>query len=576
MIHTIHGTYYDWITTDPDPVVVADLCRLHNLTSVVAVVLINRGIPAADIPLFLAPRLDEMSSVDAMPDLDKAIQRIHRAITTQEKILVHGDYDCDGVTSAALAVRALQGLSANVVGYVPRRADGYDLQRAGVDEARRIGATLIITTDCGVMAIDPVAYANSFQIDVVITDHHRPGPSLPDAIAVVNPYLAEKQLAFPHLCGAGVIFRVFDAYIRMWQPEIQPAFRKNFADLAAIGTVADVSPLTYDNRLIVSQGLQGLRANRKVGLAALYLALNLDPKTITAQSIAFQIAPALNAAGRMGDPGIAFELLSTKDVDRAVDLARQVKDLNDARKVAMQDVVSEASVMAISPDVANHSVLVLHGKRWNKGIVGPIASKIMDLTGKPCIMLGFDHDLGLYVGSGRSTSDFNLLEALHECSDLLTRYGGHHHAAGLSVSESNLDAFICALQKVASTLLPDAPIRPSLKIDAEIANAAAITENLPRALEVLEPTGTGNLPAEFLTRGIKVVENRLGKGDTLLLLLQLPGSSTPFKGIRFRAKDWHESIVVGQLIDVVYRPALNVFRGRTSVDLHLDDWRPSV
>lgn len=450
---TLHGTTYDWAISDPNPTLVTALRNQFSLDLVIAMVLVNRGITPDKAQAFLNPSLEQLTDHATLPGIDDAITRIHQAIQNGEQIMVHGDYDCDGVTSAALAVRALQGIGATVTGFVPRRSDGYDLQRYGVDEAARRGATLIITTDCGIGAVEPVSYAKALGIDVVITDHHRPGPTLPAAAGVVNPYISEDTVGFAHICGAGVIFRVLEAYMKAHRPDVLPAFHKNFVDLAAIGTVADVTPLISDNRLMVAQGVALMRANRKVGLAALYLALGLDPSSITAQTIAFNIAPALNAAGRMGDPGIAFELLSTKDANRAEELARRVRELNDLRKAQMQDIVMEASVMAISPDVAYHRVLVLAGKRWNKGLVGPVASKVVDLTQKPSIMLGYDIDQRVYTGSGRSTQTFNLLEALHGCKDLLERYGGHHHSAGLTVAEDNLDAFIARIQDVAAELL---------------------------------------------------------------------------------------------------------------------------
>jgi len=419
---TLHGTTYDWAVSDPNPALVTALRNQFNLDLVIAMVLVNRGITLDTAEAFLNPSLTRLTSNATLPGIAAATARIQKAIDAGEQIMVHGDYDCDGVTSAALAVRALQGVGAKVSGFVPRRSDGYDLQRYGVDEAAKLGASLIITTDCGVGAVEPVAYANALGIDVVITDHHRPGTVLPDAVAVVNPYISENTVGFPHICGAGVILRVLEAFMQTYRPDVLPAFHKNFVDLAAIGTVADVTPLISDNRLMVAQGVALMRANRKVGLAALYLALGLDPNTITAQTIAFNIAPALNAAGRMGEPGLAFELLSTKDANRAEELARRVRELNELRKAQMQDIVTEASVLAISPDVAHHRVMVLAGKRWNKGLVGPVASKIVDLTQKPSIMLGYDVDQRMYTGSGRSTPTFNLLHALQGCADLLDKF----------------------------------------------------------------------------------------------------------------------------------------------------------
>ncbi len=565
------------MVSDPDPQVIEGIARGLGIDPVVAALLVNRGVTDThDARKFLEPSWDGLHDPWLLPDVDKAVARLAQAIADGERIFVHGDYDADGVTSAALCQRALLALGADVVGHVPHRGDGYDLQVAGVERALEEGASLIITSDCGVCAIEAVEHANDLGIDVIVTDHHRPGPTLPPAVAVVNPYRSDSRAPFRDLCGAGVAFKVFDALYATVRPDLRDAFRRNLVDLAALGTIADVTSLVGENRILVALGLAGLAAPRKKGLMALLMALGLN-ETLRAEDVAFRIGPTLNAAGRMDDASIAYRLLTTRDTDEAETLVGELTELNRRRREESERILTEASVEMLHPENTDRRILVLAGPRWGKGLVGPAASRIAELARRPAILLAFDAETDTYTGSGRSWGDFNLLDALHDCKDLLGRYGGHHASAGVSVPSENLEAFRDRIHAVAEGRVPDTPEPQRLLIDAEIADGKVVNRALTEAIGMLEPYGRGNEAPVFLTRGVVLVDAKaVGKDlNTAQFQFRLPGTTAVLKGVRFKSGDWVGRYPNGTRLDIAYRPKANEFRGNVSVDLHIEDWRLS-
>jgi len=573
----IDGDTCRWVVSDPDPTAIERIAQALGIDKVVAALLVNRGVSdPVGAKQFLEPSWGGLHDPWLLPDVDKAVERLARALADGERIFVHGDYDADGVTSAALCQRALLALGADVVGHVPHRGDGYDLQVAGVERALEEGASLILTSDCGVCAIEAVEHANDLGIDVIVTDHHRPGTELPPAVAVVNPYRSDSKAPFRDLCGAGVAFKVFDALYATVRPDLRDAFRRNLVDLAALGTIADVTSLVGENRILVSQGLAGLAAPRKKGLMALLIALGLN-ESLRAEDVAFRIGPTLNAAGRMDDASIAYRLLTTRDTEEAESLVAELTELNRRRREESERILTEASIDMLLPENADRRVLVLARSRWGKGLVGPAASRIAELARRPAILLAFDPETESYTGSGRSWGDFNLLHALHECKDLLGRYGGHHASAGVSVSAENLDAFREQIHAVAEGLVPETPEPPQLRIDAEIADGNVVNRQLTESIGMLEPYGRGNEAPVFLTRGAILVEAKAVGRDlnTAQFQFRLPGSSTVMKGIRFKSGEWVAKYPNGSKLDIAYRPKANEFRGNVSVDLHIEDWRLS-
>jgi single-stranded-DNA-specific exonuclease len=565
-----------WHLATPDTSQVQRLAAELRVEPLIARLLINRGITeAGQAERYLTPRLDDLDDPHTLPDVDKAVERLARAIETQELIFVHGDYDADGVTSAALCLRALSGLGANVVGFVPRRTDGYDFQPYGAKKAKELGAGLIMTADCGVCALEAVACANSLGIDVIVTDHHRPGPTLPAACAVVNPYRDDATVAFRDLCGAGVAFKVLDALTARLKPEFQGAFRRNFVDLVALGTVSDSSTLAGENRILVQHGLEMLAQGKKTGVKALLAAAGLEGKELTAESIGFQLGPRLNAAGRMEDADLAYRLLITRDHDEAEQLVAQIESLNDLRRSETERVVQEALAEALTQD--DRRVLVLARARWGKGLVGIVAGRIAELLRRPTLILSYDEKTDSYGGSGRTFGSFSLLDALHACSDLLGRYGGHSASAGINVSASNLEAFRQRIHEVSEGLVSDQPEPITLEIDAELPDARPLTQELVASLSALAPFGRDNPEPLFLTCNAIVTETRrVGKdNNTAIFQLKLPGKQWPTKAVRFKSGDWTGRVQPGEKVDVVYTPRLNEWNGKTHVELTLHDLRPS-
>ena len=565
-----------WRLAVPDEAQVQQLAAALRVEPLVARLLINRGVTGSvEAERFLAPTLDDLFDPFTLPDVEKAVVRLAQAIETGEKIFVHGDYDADGVTSAALCLRALTGLGANVVGFVPRRTDGYDFQPYGAQKAKEVGASLIMTADCGVCALEAVDVANSLGIDVIITDHHRPGKTLPNAIAVVNPYREDAKVPFRDLCGAGVAFKVLDALTVRLKPEHQKAFRRNFVDLVALGTVADASTVAGENRILVMHGLAMLATGRKTGVKALLARAGLEGKELTAENIGFQLGPRLNAAGRMEDADLAYRLLITRDADEAEQLVAQIESLNDLRRAETDRIVQEALAEALTQD--DRRVLVLARSRWGKGLVGIVAGRIAEVLRRPTLILSYDERTDSYGGSGRTYGSFNLLDALHGCADLLGRYGGHSASAGVNVSATNLEAFREKIHALADGLISDEPEPITLEIDAELTDTRLLTQGLVESLQQLAPFGRDNPDPVFLTCGGIVTETRrVGKdNNTAIFQIKLPGRQWPTKAVRFKSGDWTERVQPGQRVDIVYSPKLNEWNGKVSVELSLLDLRPS-
>ncbi len=568
-----------WRIADaPDESAVQALADALKLSPLVARLLVRRGIgDVEDARLFLDPALSDLHDPYCLPDVDKAVDRLTRALETNERIFVHGDYDADGVTSAAVCLRALTALGADVVGYVPKRTEGYDLQTGGVDRAHDAGATLILTADCGVGAITPVAYAQTLGIDVIVTDHHRPGPALPDAVAVVNPYIEGCDAPFKELCGAGVAFKVLDALVARIKPDHRIAFRNNFVDLVALGTVADVTPLRGENRILVAHGLKALGQAKKTGIYALLLSMGMLNQTLDTESISFRLGPRLNAAGRMEDADLAYRLLVTRDPDEAEQLAVQLAALHDKSREETARVTTEALEDALSSEHEGRRVLVLARPKWGKGVVGVAATRIAEQTGHPTFILSYNPDADEWHGSARTWGAFNLHQALHACSDMLGKFGGHSASAGVAVKNEHLQAFRDKMHELAADFISDEPIVPTLDIDEETPDGTAWSVQTVEDLLRLAPFGRENAEPIFASRGAVVLgRGRMGKdGNTLRLDIRLPGTQNALKAIWFKNGDWADRLGLGDDVDIAYTPKLNEFRGRVSVDLMLKDIRPS-
>ncbi|MFQ5889067.1 MAG: single-stranded-DNA-specific exonuclease RecJ [Gemmatimonadota bacterium] len=501
-----------WIEPPPLPEELIDhLSRSLRIPPELCRILVRRGLRDIDaVRSHLRPRLTSLHPAERLPDVAAAVWRIESALAAGEKILVHGDYDADGMCAAGLLARGLAGLGADVEAFVPHRArDGYDLSEPGLGRAEEIGATLIVTADCGIVAHDAIARAAAAGRDVVVTDHHRPGERLPDAVAVVNPNRRDGDYPFRGLAGVGVAFKLLSAlYRRAGKGEGE---LNQHLDLVAIGTVADQVPLLDENRVLVRAGLRVLGRTRKPGLRALLERAGLaDAAELGAEHVAFVIAPRLNSVGRMGAAEDGLCLLLTEDSAEATRLAGRLEEENSRRRAEDRDVLRAA--LALLPhryDETRHRAVVLWGDGWHPGVIGIAASRLAQRLHRPAIVVTFDGDVGR--GSGRSFGGFHLFNALRECEPLLERYGGHRTAAGLTIRRARMEDFAARLLDVAARELDPALLVEELEIDLELP-LRSVTPELHRWLAHLGPFGAGS-PAPLLLVRAARLERPAGVGS---------------------------------------------------------------
>lgn len=573
------------------------LSKELHISSLSAQMLVDRGILSADeARTYIRPSLDQLHDPFLMKDMDKAVERLHRAIESGEHILVYGDYDVDGTTSVALVYSFLSNLSAKgglsgeaglLSYYIPDRyKEGYGISFQGIDYAQSIGATLIIALDCGIKAVDKVDYATQKGIDFIICDHHTPGDTLPAAVAVLDMERKDDSYPYKHLSGCGVGFKLCQAYTQRYlsakavfqaQPVLQPLLQ-----FTAMSIASDIVPLTGENRLLAYFGLQQLNAQPFTGSKALIqtaLGSKADgtKPTLNITDLMFKIGPRINACGRMKSGSEAVKLLLSTDFDEALALAQAVDQYNQERKGKEDTITAEAlKQLAANPDNDQYCTTVVYDPSWHKGVVGIAASKLIETYYRPTIVLtSCSPEGGLISGSARSVEGFDLYSAIDSCSDLLTTFGGHLFAAGLTLPEANLEAFKQRFEQyVQSHILPEQK-QPTLNIEAEV-ELADITPQLLKVLKCLEPFGPENPRPLFLTR--KMINNRYTKrcGKTgEHLKLDLTDRTSAISGIAFGKGDLALHIQNGNPVDVVYELTENTFNGITSIEMMVRDIQPS-
>ncbi|MEG2660169.1 MAG: single-stranded-DNA-specific exonuclease RecJ [Oscillospiraceae bacterium] len=479
--------YRPWQIANHDSKKSTALSEAFGLPRLVCDVLTSRGLTDTDDVRAFVEADTPLSSPMQLANIDKARARILNAVDKGERIAVFGDYDVDGVTATALLYTYLDGLCADVYYKLPNREDdGYGLSVQTVDYMAEKGVNLIITVDNGVSAIEAIAYAAEKGIDVVVTDHHLPPPVLPNAIAIVNPQLSEDKSEFKALSGVGVAFKLICALEGCEPSELMPFY----SDLVAIGTVADIMTLTGENRVLVKAGLEVLQNTDRPGLAALIEACGFADKELTADNISYGIAPRLNAAGRMDTANTALDLLLCDDTDSAQDLVATLVENNAMRQKTEQDIAEEVSKKIIE-DIKYHSerILVVEGRGYHQGVIGIVASRIVERFGKPAIIISIDEN-GEGKGSGRSVEGISLYDAISGCKDLLIRFGGHAMAAGLSVREENISAFRSAINVFVNANYP-VSVRAPLHLDARVDLQKLTAEDI-ESLSLLAPFGNGN------------------------------------------------------------------------------------
>jgi single-stranded-DNA-specific exonuclease len=518
----------------PDPGQVAALARDLHLPPILARLLLIRGIAdAAAARRFLRPTRHDLHDPGALPDVAAAVERLAAAVGRGETVLVHGDYDADGQCAAAIATRMLRLAGGRVAPFIPHRLrDGYDLSAAGVAAAREAGAAVILALDCGTTALEAIAAARDAGMDVVVVDHHLPGPALPRALALVNPRRPGSTYPFPDLCAAGLTFKLMQALApAVGLPE---GTVWHLLDLVALATVADLVPLGGENRVLVRLGLKLIGASRWPGLAALVTTAGLGTAPIRAGHLAFALGPRLNAAGRVGDAMDGLRLLLTDDTTEAYALASQLERQNAERQALDQRTLAEAlDDLATGFDPARDAGVVLARDGWHPGVVGIVASRVVEQIARPAVLVALEGEVG--KGSGRSVARCDLHRALTGCAGLLERFGGHRMAAGLTVRRDRLDAFRDAFNRACAEQLAPADLVPGQRVDA-VVEVGDLTVELARALRWLEPTGMGNPGPVFGLDGIRVEGAPRPVGERHVRLV-LSGGTRRLRVVGFGLRD---------------------------------------
>ncbi len=519
----------------PDVQAIAALASALQLGAPAAKVLERRGFtdPAA-ARRFLHPAFEELHNPLTLRDMPEAIERIATAIATRERVLIYGDYDVDGTTSVVLLTKAIE-LAGGVVQYhVPHRLrDGYGMREEVVEAAAQQGVRLIISVDTGIRAAEVVRRANELGIDVIVTDHHLPETELPPALAVLNPNRPDCPYPEKNLCGAGVAFKLIQGLLPRlgWTEEKARRVSESFLKLVAIATVADVVPLTGENRIIVTHGLRGLDQVRNVGLRALLDVAGFTGSAVpNARQVAFQIAPRLNAAGRMDTAQTVIELFLTADAAKAREMAKQLHDQNAERQLVQAEIVDECERLAVD---AAASALVYYSADWHRGVLGIVASKLVERLQRPVFVLGRNAEDGLAQGSGRSIPAFHLLDALESMGELFERFGGHAHAAGVTMREEHVGEFRRRFDAFAAERLCAEDFLRRLEIDA-VLELPEITETAIEELFLLAPFGHGNPPPLFAALNVEVVgQPTVWKEKHLKLTVRQKNRNLTFKAWNF-------------------------------------------
>jgi single-stranded-DNA-specific exonuclease len=560
------------VPPDVDARQVEALTAALRLPEPVCRVLAVRGLTdPEEAKRFLRPRLEHLPDPGALADGARAAARIAGAIVSGETILVHGDYDVDGICATALLTRWLRELGGHVVPFVPNRLrDGYDFTSAGLEVARRVGATLIVTADCGTVAHETIAAAAAEGRDVVVTDHHTVGDERPAAYALVNPKRLDCPYPGKQLCGAGLAYRVGELVARQLGHDADALTR--YLDLVALATVADLVPLTGENRVLVAHGLRRFASSSVPGVRALLEVCGTDPTSVGAGTLGFALAPRINAAGRIGDSADALRLLLTEEADEAHRLAVVLDEANRLRREEDRRTEEEAlRLLEASYDSTRDFGVVLAAEGWHPGVIGIVASRIVERVHRPVVILALDGERAR--GSARSVPGFHLYEALRACAPFLERYGGHRQAAGMDVLRERIPEFRAAFAAEARARLGPDDLRPILRPDLTL-DPAEVDLDLIRWLEYLGPHGIGNPGPLFRSDRVVVERPRtVGQGHLKAVLAR---DGARLEAIGFGVADRHPPETVGHGVhDVLYRVERNEWRGRSTAQAKLVDLRRS-
>ena len=557
------------------PETVAQLSTELGIDGVLAELLVQRGVTTfEEARSFFRPRLEDLHDPFLMTDMDKAVERLHKAIVEGEKILVYGDYDVDGTTAVAQVYSFIKMFSQNVSFYIPDRYDeGYGLSYKALDWAGDNGVNLVITLDCGIKAIDKVEYARTKDIEVIICDHHLPEEELPAAVAILDPKREDCHYPFDDLCGCGVGFKLVQGYVKKYN--LDPALLEPLLDLQVVSIASDLVSMTGENRILAHYGLKRLNENPRCGLHAMINLSKLDPGHITIDDIVFKIGPRINAAGRMESGRLAVELLTATDDKTAIRIGEEINENNNERKSIDREITQQAlEMVANGTALETENVTIVYNPTWNKGVVGIVASRLVEAYYKPTVVLTKSN--GFITGSARSVSGFDLYSSIESCADILENFGGHVYAAGLTMKEEHLEEFCKRMNKFVSGNITREELTPVVEIDACL-NFSQITPKFVRLLRQFQPFGPGNNNPVFLTEDVYDAGNgrKVGAGG-VHLKLDLMQESQPYRqiaAIGFNMSEYYDHIKSGNPIDICYSIVENFYRGSSTVQLRLKDIR---
>ncbi len=546
-----------------------EIQKKFNLNELLSEIIANRNIGTdEDIRIFLNPTRKDFHNPFLFKDMDLAVDRIIKAINSNEKVTIYGDYDVDGITSTTVLKKFLEERKLNVSTYIPNRLDeGYGLNKKAIEYINENKSTLIITVDCGISAIEEIDYANTLGIETIVTDHHEAGEKLPNAIAVIDAKRKDNTYPFRGLAGVGVVFKLIQAIsIKLNLDETE--FLK-YLDLVCIGTISDIVPLENENRVIAKLGLKLVEVTKNLGLRELLRTIGY--RKIDSNAISYGIAPRINACGRMGHEEEALKLFLSNDENEVKQITNNLNEYNKLRQETEKNIYEEAIAKIEEEKLNNANTIVVAGDNWHHGVIGIVSSKVTEMYFKPSILLGIEGDIA--KGSGRSIPGFDLHKALYECDELLEKYGGHEMAIGLSLKKDNIEKFKKKLEEIAENQKIN-EIQPIIYIDTQI-TLKDINKDVVKSLEVLEPFGEGNKMPLFVYRNLKIDSIRaLTEGKHLKLTLK--DTNYVINAIGFNMGYLADEYLIGDKIDVVGVLEINSYNGNEFIQINLKDIMKSI
>ncbi len=564
---------YNWKIKEVDIQKVQQLNKEQNIPSVILAVLINRGLDnPVVINKFFNPSIDNLYNPFLMSDMDKAVNRLKKALSNKEKIVILGDYDVDGTTATAFLYLFLQEIGLEVIYYIPdREKEGYGVSNRGIDFAIKSSANLIITCDCGINSINEIEYANKNNIDIIVTDHHEPAEVLPDALAILDPKRKDDIYPFKELCGIGVAFKMLYGLSIANKIPLEKIFY--YLDLVAIGTAADIVPILNENRIIVSKGLKVLNKSKNIGLQSLLKVSGFENKTINVVNIVFGLAPRINAAGRLGEATRAVRLLTSFNHKESIDLSNLLDRENRNRQSIEKATIDNAILqLNATHDLDVDKILILDAPDWHQGVIGIVASKLKEIYNRPVVMLTFQNGIG--KGSARSIPSFNIFSAFSECSNFLLNFGGHKMAAGLTIKKESLPHFKERLKKIASDQISDEMLNRVLSIEGEIP-FSDINQKTIDYLQKMAPFGPGNMRPIFVARNLKIsgIPRIVGENHLKFKACQ---DRIVISAIGWKLSELYEMLISNRPLDMAFVIEENEWNGLKEIQLNIKDIHYSV